>query len=371
VRGLVWCERFWPFIGGVELLVADLLVALGRRGYEFTIVTQDELNELPRRACYAGIPILRLPLRRALADDRHLLPEIAGELVQLKRRFQPDLIHLNSLGASALFHLATARTHPAPLLVTLHGALPSNDLGSPTLIGRLLRSADWFSSVSAIHLEEVRRLLPELRPRSSVIYSGVQSPTEPPAPLPIQDPRLLCLGRLSASKGFELALDAFAKVRGRFPHLRLTVAGDGYLRPDLERLAQDLEVRGSVDFLGWVAPEHVAAVIDTATMVVMPSRTEGIPLVAIQAALMARPVVATRVGGNPEIVRHRETGLLVEPEDSKALGEAIAWLLGNPHAAAEYGREARRQALEKFSFDRCADQYDALYRRLMWEGRRC
>ena len=96
----------------------------------------------------------------------------------------------------------------------------------------------------------------------------------------------------------------------------------------------------------------------------MPSQNEGLPLVALEAALMARPVVATHVGGLPEVVVHQETGLLVENGDTGGLTEAVAHLLDHPETAIQMGQVARRRAQEFFSFERCVDAYDALYRKL-------
>jgi glycogen(starch) synthase len=116
--------------------------------------------------------------------------------------------------------------------------------------------------------------------------------------------------------------------------------------------------------LGWVEPDDVPALINAATIVVIPSRNEGLPNVAKEAGLMARPVVATRVGGLPEIVRHSETGLLVEAEDSAALTEAIVFLLDHREEATEMGQRARVSIAEVFGFETYVSAFDTLYARL-------
>lgn len=100
----------------------------------------------------------------------------------------------------------------------------------------------------------------------------------------------------------------------------------------------------------------------------MPSRREGFGLVALEAALMARPIVATRVGGLPEVVAHNETGLLVEPDDSKALAEAISALIIDRNMAAQMGQAGRRWARKMFCWERCVDAYAALYGELTREA---
>jgi len=183
--------------------------------------------------------------------------------------------------------------------------------------------------------------------------------------LPSDTPRLLCLGRLVPDKGFDLALAAFALIIERFPQVRLVVAGDGSERPKLEQQAVRLGLEGVVDFIGWVAPESVPALVSTSTVVVMPSRYEPFGLVALDAALMARPIVASRVGGLSEVVRHQQTGLLVEKEDSRALADAISFLLDHSETARRMGQMARQRALDVFSWERCINAYDSLYRKLI------
>jgi glycosyltransferase involved in cell wall biosynthesis len=93
-------------------------------------------------------------------------------------------------------------------------------------------------------------------------------------------------------------------------------------------LTSELDLDNAVDFVGWVGPDEVAGLINTATIVVVPSRGwEALPLVALEAAFMERPVVAAKDAGLPEVVVHRETGLLVDKEDSAGLAEAMAYLI--------------------------------------------
>jgi glycogen(starch) synthase len=143
------------------------------------------------------------------------------------------------------------------------------------------------------------------------------------------------------------------------------LAGDGAARSSLEALAVELGIRNCVEFLGWVSPDRVPALVNGATLVVMPSRREGLPGVALEAALMARPVVATTVGGIPEIVLHQKTGLLVARDDQEALAEAILYLLTHRAVATTFGEAARRRAQEVFNFERYVDAYDALYRKIL------
>jgi glycogen(starch) synthase len=124
-----------------------------------------------------------------------------------------------------------------------------------------------------------------------------------------------------------------------------------------------------VRFLGAVPPADVPAVINSATLVLMPSRREGLPLVAIEAAFMGRPVVAVRRSGLPEVVVDGETGLLAAPEDVEGLAAAALAVLEDPPRGRRMGRAARRRAGERFSIAQCAARFDELYRALASAGR--
>jgi glycogen(starch) synthase len=186
-----------------------------------------------------------------------------------------------------------------------------------------------------------------------------------PKPLPLDPPILLYLGRLVKEKGIDVAISAFPRILARFPQTRMVIAGDGPERPSLEQQARSLGIRDSVDFLGWVSPDEVSDLINTASVVVIPSRwEEPFGFVALEAGLMARPVVATRVGGLQEIIVHSKTGLLVANEDKQELSEAIMVLLGNLSMAEQIGQTARCHVIEKFSLQQCVNAYDSLYQKL-------
>jgi glycogen(starch) synthase len=197
----------------------------------------------------------------------------------------------------------------------------------------------------------------------------MEEPPTLPARLPYDPPCVLCLGRLVPEKGFDVALRVFAQVRERVPSARFLIAGDGVERPRLEQQARELDLGDRVEFLGWVRPGEVPALINRATLVLMPSRRESFSLVAIETAHMARPTVATRAAGLAEVVVDGETGLLVAKEDVPALSHAVLTLLGHPDLARRMGHAARQRARELFNLPRCVGRFDELYRRLVW-GRR-
>src|SRR5262249_28267990 len=137
-------------------------------------------------------------------------------------------------------------------------------------------------------------------------------------------------------------------------------------RPELERLAADLGLTEHVTFLGPVS--DVPALLARAALFVLPSRTEGISLTLLEAMARGLPVVATRVGGNPEGVADGETGLLVPPADPASLSAAVLSLLRDPQRGRCMGQAGRRRAERHFEVGRMVARYEGLYRELLTVG---
>ena len=366
-RILFWTELFWPYIGGVQVLAAKTLPILRQRGHEFALITSHGDRDLPDVDSYEGIPIYRFHFWQALAArDIDLLSKARRQVVEIKQTFKPHLIHIDVTDPSVFFHLQTAQAYPAPMLVSLSVGLPKQSFPSDSLLKRTFSAANWITAISKALLAQARGMFPEISPISSVIYNGLDLPDIPVEPLSLERPRLVCAGRLVWDKGFDVALAAMALLVERFPVLQMSVVGDGPARVQLQRQTVDLGLDKAVTFVGWVDPGQISTFMKSATIVIMPSRwEEAFGLVALEAALMARPVVATRVGGLPEVVVNGKTGLVVPKDDSHALAGAIAFLLDHPEQATMMGNTARSRAREVFSLGRYVDAYDALYRTMI------
>jgi glycogen(starch) synthase len=364
MRVLFWSELFWPHIGGAEIGGLQLISGLREQGHTITVVTRQDDPSLPARDEHQGIPIFRFPFWKAFADRNPAqLLKARQEVGKLKRGFGPDLVHIHSLGPSSLFYLETATTHEAPLLVTLTREDPETVVGLQ-LLERILTSANWVTAKSTAALSRARQLVPEIGSRSSVVYRGIPSHVVKTKHLSTLYPTILCVGRLSREKGFDFAIQAFSIIHAHYPEARMIIAGNGPERSSLCGLADSLGLNENVEFPGWVKPENVPTLLSTATVVMVPSRRECLPRVAVEAALLGKPVIATKVGGMAEVVVHGQTGILVEAEAPQALAEATLGLLADPRKAFTMGEAARDRAGEIFDMDRCINAYQSLYEKL-------
>jgi glycogen(starch) synthase len=361
VRILYITERFAPLIGGIETMSEYLLSVLRERGHHLHVVTSHSGAALPDRDTWAGIPLTRLHMLTALTRrDLKLIAATRAALSALKRDFQPDFVHIQFSGPSSLFHWDTLSAHPTRTLVTLH-SVPPQMAGARSLLLGTLQKADWVTAVSAYMLAWARAQAPEIEARSSVVYNGVPPVTTVPASLPLDPPCILWIGRMVAWKRVDLLLRALSLM----PRVRLLLAGDGPERAALTALATELGVAERVDFLGWVGRSSLPDLINRATVLVIPSSAEeNLPMVAIEAAQMGRPVIAARLSGLPEIIQHGETGVLLDEMTPEALAQALDALLQDPATLTAMGQAARRVVQSRFTVAHMVDAYDCLYTRV-------
>jgi glycogen(starch) synthase len=358
-------ELFWPHIGGVEIFSHQLMSALQRRGYKFSVITSASDEAGAGEDEVDGIQIYRFHFQRMISEkDLKKIQQVKNMVLEVFEQVEPHLVHLNTCQPSLFFYSLVANSLSFPYLFTVHG-LHAEIHRPNSLVERSLRAADWVTAVSQASLLQAQRLVPEITPRASVIYNGLPMPSEPVRDLPFNHPTLLCVGRVVEPKGFDLAIQALSEIRATIPDARLVIAGDGPEKPALEQLAAALGLDGVVDFLGWCAPDSIPALIDGATVVVIPSRDEeSFGLVALQAAQRSRPVVASRLGGLPEVVVHQETGLLFEEGNLTELTQKVLYLLRHPQVAFQMGRASRTRAEQKFSIEAAANAYHNLYQQL-------
>lgn len=322
MRILLWSSTFWPHIGGVEVLGANLAGALAERGHDVTVLTRRDTEDIPASSAVNGVTVHRLPFRQAIeARDAGAVLDVRREAAELVADLQPDVVHLYHLGPDLFFHRSAAGD--VPFLLTLHGPVASDPGAVDAVLGRTLADAGAVIACSQSVLDDTVTRAPALAGRVRLVRNALPPADGAGGPVPEGPPVVLFVGRVVPQKGFDLGLTAFARLRDACPEARLVVAGDGISLPALVEQADALGVADAVELVGWCDPAAVRRQMARATMVVMPSRFEPFGLVALEAGQARRPVVAFAVDGLVEAVEHDVSGLLVPPGDIEALADAM------------------------------------------------
>ena len=344
-------------ISGSEAHLLQLLPDLRTRGWDirFLMLHEDEPGawEFARELRERGVPLDDIKLR---AD---VDPIAFGEVLAHLSRLRPRILHTHLVHADVYGQLAGSIARVPLRLSTKHGF---NEFREGRWFGLADRSV---GSLAHVHIAISQGLASYLAETEGfdeqgfeIVHYGI-SARNGVVPYEGGEPRLLCVGRLIPIKGHLVLLRALAQARSRVPGVTLDVAGRGPLESALKSYARELGLAEAVRFLGFVSP--VQRAIEDAAIVVVPSLGEGFGMVALEAMERARPVIASAVGGLPEIVADGETGLVVPSGDAQALAEAIVALAGDLARAAEMGRAGRERALAEFPPERSAERIEELY----------
>lgn len=335
-------------ISGSEAHLLSVLPQLRERGWDVRMIVLHEGEEGAREFVRRlHVPCEEVRLR---ADVDPLAS------AQLARRFTgAGAVHAH-LAHAHLLALPAALVARVPVRIAhYHGFTWYPERRRFLLVERYAtRAANVHVSLSEGHARELAAH--GVRRRFEIAIYGIAPGPAPPPPPP--EPRLLAIGRLTAFKGFDVLLRAFARARREVPELTLELAGSGSLEADLRALAVD-----GVRFLGHVAP--IAPVLERNAILVAPSLAEGLGLVALEAMERGRAVLASASGGLPELVVDGETGLVVPVGDEGALARAMVELARDPERVRTMGAAGRARVIEAFPEERPADVLDALYTRLL------
>jgi glycosyltransferase involved in cell wall biosynthesis len=347
-------------VGGAERQVVDLAVALRRSGYVLTVACS-VAGDLSGALEEAGVPVR--PLLRRLAKRRLSLAYAWG-LRWLLNREQFDLVHAHIYASVAAAAIATLGMG-VPLVITEHTEASWQTWRARWVSRWVYRRVEHIIAVST----PIRRRLIErddVHPDLiTIVPNAVVSTSERhgSAPLPAElrkRPLVGVVARLQPEKGVANFLKGVTRVAPHFPEAHFVVAGDGPLRQELVALAEDLNLSKRVHFLGFQS--DASALMRSLDVLVVPSLTEGSPLVTLEAMTAGVPVVASAVGGIPDQIRHDKEGLLVPPGDTGAIGDALLTLLRDPDLARRLGHAGRRRTASEFSHATMVRQIEDVYR---------
>lgn len=222
-------------------------------------------------------------------------------------------------------------------------------------------AADAVASPSAGFAEQCRPALGRSASRLKVIHNGVDPGEFTAGAQPRDAATLLTIASLDPWKGIDVLLRSIPLVQQHVPEVRLKIAGLGPERAKLESLAANLGLGDCVEFLGYQDRASVRRLLSTCSVFVLPSLSEPFGIVVLEALAAGAPVVATRIGGIPEIVEHQVNGLLVTPDDEQQLAAAIALSISDPELRLRLVRAGSEQARSRFSWSRTGAECEKLF----------
>ncbi len=343
-----------PVIGGGENIARQLMASLGSRFEPVVVGTRrDVVYHIASGR--PGMEARVLPPVRGRGDLFSLY-----EHVKALRELHPDVVHVNQHLWSGQYGVLASFLAGAPCLCAVHGVLPASSTSQRCLTIGTARLARHFVGVSHSVSAAIRE---ELRPpgrRVTTIYNGIplETPHAVESEVAAMPGTILGVGRLAREKGFDLLVEAMTSLPGH----RLLLVGDGPERARLEALASSLGVEDRVEFAGWVSEPWVSRFRPDALAV--PSRFEAMSLVVLEAMRAGVPLVATRVGGIPELVVDQVTGVLVDPESPLGLAKALGELLDDPRRRDEMAVAGSQRLVEHFGDEKMVASYEALYAQL-------
>ncbi len=339
-------------IGGAEMLVVRLIEAIDQDRFEPSVTCLRRRGALADRLTDLGV-LVECPAVPADQGAVHLglaLRRVVG-------RHRPDVLHTHNVSPLAASAWALAGQPSIRLVHTKHGR--------STAHGVVGRAAAWWAARRATAIVAVSRDAAEqaiheehvARSRVRVIMNGVDLP--PSIRRDRAPTRAITVARLEAVKDQVTMLRAVPTIVAALPSFHLDIVGDGGERAHLEATVDRLGVRDHVTFHGFQT--DVSRYLAAADIFLLSSVSEGISLTLLEAMASGLPVVATAVGGNPEVVVAGVTGLLVAPSDPAALAAATLTLTGDPATAAAMGAAGRARVADRFGSAAMVEAYSRLY----------
>jgi glycosyltransferase involved in cell wall biosynthesis len=295
----------------------------------------------------------------------------------LLRTLDAPLVHVQTASRGSFWRkfivCLLARAAGRPYIVHLHGGgftrFYENESG--TLGRRAIRSTLAHASLVIALSEEWRENLLRICPTAKVevLHNAVAIPdTGRLRRLQDHEPTLLFLGHLLRDKGVYDLVHAFARIARRWPRLQLVLGGVGEI-DKVRELSAQLEISDRVSCPGWLDPERKTAALASSTAFVLPSYAEGMPMALLEAMSWELPVIATPVGGIPQVVENEVSGLLVGPGDIDGLADRIERLMGDSGLRERLGAAARARIEADFSLSDALERLSAIYNRFGLEPR--
>ena len=369
--------------GGGEVVAYNLAINMAKRGHNVHVFTTSA-NHREFIENREGLIIHRY---RTIVKMIQRNISLGLVFKPLKELLDIVHVHVGCTPFELIGSLQYAKINKKPLIVTYHGdVVPSYDglmyKSSVQIYNiatkKVLEYADTIVTPSRYYINE-SLFLEDYKYKIVEIPNGInlrdfevpysKEECRRKLGLSVDKRIILFLGVLHPKKGPDILLKAMPSVISEIPDSELVIVGDGVMRRELEELSRKYEVKGHVKFVGFVDENLKPLYYKAADVFCLPSiiTSESFGIVNLEAMACGVPVVASKIGGIPDVVKNGKTGLLVPPRDPKALAEAIICLLQDENVRRKMGRNARKKA-ENYSWKRIAEKYERVYEELISGG---
>jgi N-acetyl-alpha-D-glucosaminyl L-malate synthase BshA len=363
----------YPSHGGSGVVATELGKHLANQGHEVAFVSYAaplRLTELPPRVSFHEVEIEQYPLLKHFPYTLAL----ASKLAEVVETHDLDILHAHyaiPFGAAALLAKQIAGKRDLKVIMTLHGTditLVGNNASFKPVTKMTIENADGVTVVSRFLKEETIRQFGVQR-ELEVIYNFIDPERHDQDPCPCipqcsqsAQKTIMHISNFRPVKRIRDVIMTFAKI-SRAMDSRLILVGDGPDAPIARELGQELGLLDRIKFVGVV--ERVAPLLARADLLLLPSSSESFGLVALEAMASGVPVIASDVGGIPEVIDHGRTGYLAPVGDVEAMATYAIGLLQDKTKHCQFGAEAQKQARERFDYRLIVPQYESLYERVL------
>lgn len=362
-----------PAIGGAERLLLTLAREsdTARLDIVLGIFTHKTNDILFREAQNSGLAAVPIPITRAYGMQQ--LQALYGAI----KKHRPDIIHTHGYKTNIL-GFAMAKLFGLPIITTVHGWMESKKTSTALLYHLCLRLLPFFDAVVAVS-DSMREALERrgVPAHKLTTLRNIPAILQPSAScddfrkrfgIPKTAKLVGFVGRLETVKGCRLFVQA-AALAATSPDIRFAVVGEGRERAALENLARELGLQKRLVFCGYQS--EMSPVYASLNLCVLSSLQEGLPLTLLEAMYCGVPIIATRVGGIPEVIRDGWNGILVEPDDHRGLAEKIILSLHDESAAVRRAREGRKTVETEYSVTTWSHRMECLYSSVLGTARCC
>ncbi len=361
-----------PLAGGAEIQMFLLAKFLDKNAFTpiIALSNNQSLDKLVENFDKEGIKVIRINAKSKHNPVHYL------SLKRIIAEEKIDILHLNLWNpASCRYGFLAAKSVNIPTIVTEHD--PFELTGFKNAFKKYgLKNVSKIVTVSLENQKLLKKLFPEHKEKIEVIQNGIDTDWWTSQTLRFTENDrekiktevfetnentliIISIAELHERKGLKYLIKAVSEVKIKYPNIKLVIVGEGGERKNLEDLIKDLKLENHMILIG--RRKEIPKLLKSSNIFVLPSRREAFGLVNLEAMITPLPVIASHIGGIPEIVKDEETGILVKPEDEKELAKALEKLISDPKLREKMAEKGFLRVKENFSAKEMAEKYEKLY----------